>query len=315
MHTALVTKFGQPPAYTSIPKPEPPPASSDLVQIKVLYAGVHQIVRSRASGQHYSVNKHSSAGQPIHLVPGIDGVGTISTGEHVYFINFGPAGAMSEYLNVPKAMVRTLPEGVDSLQAAAFVNPVLSSWMALKFRTNDLPRDGWTALIMGVTSSSGIAAIAVAKALGAKKVVGVARNVKKMEELGLDVAIKLEEDATKTDFAAAGQVDVVLDYVYGEHAVEFLKQVKTDAAPLQYVHVGALSGQPEINLPGAVLRSKDVTIRGAGPGAWQMKKIGGELEGMLNVLKGFSQHVDAVPLEDVETAWNRTGGERLVFKM
>jgi len=315
MHAALVTKFGQPPAYTEIAKPEPAPASSDLVHIKVLYAGVHQVVRSRASGQHYSVNKHSSPDQPVHLVPGIDGVGTISTGEHVYFINFGPAGAMSEYLNVPKAMVRVLPEGVDPLQAAAFVNPVLSSWMALKYRTNDLPKYGWNALIMGVTSSSGIAAIAVARALGAKKVIGVARNVKKMEELGLDVAIKLEEDASKTDFAAAGHVDVVLDYVYGEHAVEFLKQVKTDAGPLQYVEIGGLSGQQEINLPGAILRSKDVTIRGAGPGAWQMKKIGGELEEMLKVLKGFRNQVDVVPLKDVETAWTKTGGERLVFKM
>jgi len=88
MHAALVTKFGQPPVYTEIPKPEPPLASSDLVHIKVLYAGVHQVVRSRASGQHYSVK--SSPDQPVHLVPGIDGVGTISTGEYVYFITVQP---------------------------------------------------------------------------------------------------------------------------------------------------------------------------------------------------------------------------------
>lgn len=60
------------------------------------------------------------------------------------------------------------------------MNPALSSWMAIKARTKDLP-ENFTILIMGATTVSGTVAISLARKLGAGKVIGVARNAETLE--------------------------------------------------------------------------------------------------------------------------------------
>lgn len=56
MHAAQVTHWGSAPAYIETPTPELPSRDSNLVQIKVVAAGLHQVVRARAraTGIHYS---------------------------------------------------------------------------------------------------------------------------------------------------------------------------------------------------------------------------------------------------------------------
>jgi len=147
--------------------------------------------------------------------------------------------------------------------------------------------------------------------------VGLARNVQKLERVeSLDARIKLEDDATTIDFEAVGQVDVVLDFVYGRVAEELLTRLKADNGLVQYVQIAALSGQMDINLPSAVLRSKDLTIRGAGPGAWPMSRMSVEIPAMLEMLKAVkSEGVEVVSLSEIEEAWTRKGINRVVFKM
>lgn len=80
------------------------------------------------------------------------------------------------------------------------------------------------------------------------------------------------------------------------------------------MHVGSLAGVQEISLPSAVLRSKDISIRGSGPGNWQVGGFLKELPALLEALKRApSQGVRVVPLSEVEREWVREGGERVVF--
>ena len=73
------------------------------------------------------------------------------------------------------------------------------------------------------------------------------------------------EEQLKEEFA--GGVDVVLDYLWGDSAktviVAIAKAVE-DATPVRFVHVGGASGDENISLPGAALRSSPIQLMGSG---------------------------------------------------
>lgn len=301
MRRAEVSTWGQRPALVEVPSPPPP--GLDEVRIAVEAIGVHRVVRARAAGKHYS------AGALPH-VPGIDGVGTTENGQRVYFSSF-TTGTLAEEINVPRATVFPLPEGVDPLQVAGVINPCMSSWMAFKGRTTDLPSD-FTCLIIGATSASGRVAIPLARSLGAKKVIGVARNQSALDTLDLDHTIRIADQVEETNFSELDEVDVVLDYVYGPLATHLFRSLKTPK-PVQYVHIGALS-EPDISIPGEVLRSKDISIRGSGPGAWTMASFSKTLPDLLKAMISVpAQKLKIAKVEDLESEWDYAGSDRLVF--
>jgi NADPH:quinone reductase-like Zn-dependent oxidoreductase len=199
---------------------------------------------------------------------------------------------------------------VDPIQAAALFNPAMSSWMALRTRVFTLP-EKFTVLIMGATSASGSTAISLARTLGAGKVIGVARNLKALEQLELGERIQLLDPVESTDFSKVGNVDVILDYIWGAPAMHLLAQLKSEV-PVQYVNVGGMAG-PDAELPSAILRSKDITMRGAGPGSWRMDQFVSEIPGILNALKHVKKReLRVVKLAEIEKVWNEPG-DRLVF--
>ena len=301
MHAAQIAQWGQSPKYVQVDTPPSTPTDSTNVQIKVSAAGLYSLVRSRAAGTHYSANT-------MPHIPGTDGVGTTADGQDVYFSSFATGGSFCDLVNVPKQAVTPLPSGVDRLQAAAFVNPGLSSWMALQARSNAPPN--FSVLIMGATSASGSMAISIARALGAGKVVGCARNVDKLKTLGLDDTIPLLDPVTDTDFSKMN-VDVVLDYMYGPPAEHLLKTLPAPSR-VQYLQIGCLAGL-DITLPGPVLRSKNIIMKGSGPGSFSMEKMGEELPKLLEAFKQIKPHkLRVVPFSQIESAWDESG-ERTVF--
>lgn len=304
MHTALVTKWGEVPKYVEVETPPAPSPDSDLVQVKLIASGLHQVVKSRAEGTHYSA-------KTLPHVPGIDGVALTAGGKYVYFSTLATGGSMSEVINVPKKDTTPFPDGLDPVQAAALLNPALSSWMAMRTRTFDLPKN-FTVLIMGATTMSGTIAIPIVRSLGATKVIGLARNVAALEALDLDENIQLMEPAEKTDFSKLGDVDVILDYLWGPPTVHLFNQLASKV-PVQYVQIGSMAGL-EANLVAANLRSKNITIRGAGPGAWTFPQLIGEYGNILNALKSVKkQEVRVVKLADIGKVWNEKSAVRMVF--
>ncbi|KAK1062447.1 hypothetical protein LTR74_010286 [Friedmanniomyces endolithicus] len=302
MHQAQVQEWGQAPKCIEASETAPEP---DETRITVLATGVHQVVRSRAAGKHYS------SGTPPH-VPGVDGVGKTDDGQLVYWFSM-ECGTMADHVNIPKRNVRSLPKRTDPIQAAGIVNPALSSWMAFKTRTENLPED-FTVLIVGATSASGRVAISLSRALGAKKVIGAARNKSVLDTLGLDTTVVLADKPEDTKWSSLGDVDVILDYVYGPVTAHLLASLNS-RRPTQYVHIGGLSGQ-KLFLPGAILRSKNLTIRGSGPGAWRMQDVAESIDELLEVVKGIpEQPIKLVKLKDTEAVWDEpvTAG-RLVIE-
>ncbi|MCJ1292014.1 hypothetical protein MMC34_003564 [Xylographa carneopallida] len=303
MHAAQVLAWGSAPQYLSVPSPTPP-FDPSLVQLKVLAAGLHRVVRSRASGQHYS-----SSTLPHNV--GIDGVGLTPDGQEVYFAAISTdGGSYRDTVIVPREDTAPLPADADRIKIAALVNPGLSSWMALQCRCENLP-EGFSVLIIGVTSTSGRLAVQVARALGAKRVVGIARDVPAMEALQLDRMVQLNGPG-QTDWKDVGPVDAVLDYVYGPPTVEYLKTL-TRGRKVQYVHIGSLAGGVDIMLPGAVLRSTDLTIRGSGQGSFGGREMRREVRSLVEAIGKFGQEkIRVYGLNDVEKVWGESS-ERVVF--
>ncbi|KAI1111474.1 hypothetical protein F5Y14DRAFT_308826 [Nemania sp. NC0429] len=296
MHIAQVRDWSEGPQYVTVD--DPPAPTESQVQLRVLAAGLHQVVRSRASGQHYS---NSTAGLPHNL--GIDCVGRdVATGKLYYHANLRPGfGSFAELLTVDRDAVHALPDSVDPAQFAASVNPAISSWLALKRRTTNLP-ENFAVLILGATSASGRLAALAARALGAGKVIGVARNEAALAATeGLDEFIVQREVVADTDFSKV-ECDVVLDYVYGDLALHALSTMSV-RRPLQYVSIGMLS-RKEVAIPPALLRSRDITVRGSGPGALSTRAIQDEIKSLVPVMTSWNlSGAHSVPLKDIQAAW------------
>lgn len=305
MKQAQVITWGELPKYLDVADPGPAPEGH--IQLKVLATGVHQVVKTRASGKHYSARS-------LPHIPGVDGVGQSADGRLHYFNALtDTGGSMTELINVPVFKTVPVPDGADPVQVAGLVNPVMASWLALAVRTSGL-QPGFTAVILGVTGVSGAAAVGVAKTLGAGKVIGAGRSSAKMADLGLDETIELASDASKTDWAAALGTDVILDFIYGPATLSFLQALKP-GKPVQYVQIGTIA-ELTMDFPGDLLRSKDITMRGTGPGAWGPKDFVKEAPAMIEAIasaKVKPWKFQEVKMQDVEKVWNQTGGARMII--
>jgi len=314
MNAAVVNVLGQNPQYQSFADPV---AEEGELLIKVRAAGLHPIVKARASGTHYSSDGI------VPVVPGVDGVGTLEDGRRVYFgATRPPFGTMAERTISRPSMCIPLPDGIDDVQAAAIANPGMSAWVSMKERAHVAP--GETVLVLGATGVAGQLAIQVARHLGAKRVIGAGRNVEALQAADLDsiIALGQPEDAVRDAFAAeaAQGIDVVIDYLWGrptELLLEALaKGFKASSTPsTRLVEVGASAG-PTITLPGAILRSVDLTMLGSGFGSAAMDKIFAAIPILFSLAAEGKLKIDAeaVPLADVEAAWSRVEkGRRIVF--
>jgi NADPH2:quinone reductase len=315
MQAAVVNVLGQAPKYQSFPDPI---AGEGEVVIQVHAAGLHPIVKARASGAHYSSDG------AVPLVPGVDGVGTLEDGSRVYFgFSRAPWGSMAERTVTRRSMCIPLPDGIDDVQAAAIANPGMSAWMSLKERAGLVA--GETVLIQGATGVAGQLAIQVARHLGAKRVIGVGRNVEPIAAY-VDAVIGLvqPEEAVRDAFAAeaAAGIDVVIDYLWGWPTELLLAALAkgfqaSSTHRTRLVEVGTSAGLT-ISLPGAILRSVDLTLMGSGFGAAPLDLILAAIPTLFSLAAAgkLKIDVDPVPLLDVESAWNRAEkGRRIVFTL
>src|SRR5208337_193020 len=128
-----------------------------------------------------------------------------------------PWGTMAERAAAPRSKCIPLPDGLGDAEAAAIVNPGMSAWMSLKERAHLAA--GETVLVLGATGVAGQLAIQAARQQGAKRVIGVGRNVDAIAAADVDAVIALgePEDAIREAFAreVASGIDVAIDYLWG----------------------------------------------------------------------------------------------------
>lgn len=311
MKAAIVRGAGQAPVYGDFAAPVPSPGER---RITVTAAAISPIVKSRASGAHYSASGR------FPFVVGIDGVGWLDDGSRVYFVlPRAPYGSMAEQTVVPAAQCLPLPDGLDDVTAAAIANPGMSSWAAYRERARLKP--GETVLVNGATGTAGRLAVQIAKHLGARKVIATGRNaeaLRSLAALGADVTIPLVEseaaleDSFKAQFA--DRVDVVLDYLWGRSAERLLiaaARAGADAVPIRFVQIGSASGS-DITLPSAVLRASAIELMGSGIGSIPLDRLVAAAGGLLQAVMpgGFAIAVEPAPLSAVEQAWPRDDSTR-----
>lgn len=165
---------------------------------------------------------------PFPFIPGLEGAGTvIEVGEGVTHLTPGTrvmfmarrGGAFATEITMDARTVAPIPDRMDAVTAACFPIVYGTAHFALTHRGKVRP--GETVLVTGAAGGVGIAAVEVAKALGAR-VIAAAGDADRLEvarQHGADEAINYRsEDLRERVKALTGGagVDVVFDPVGGD---------------------------------------------------------------------------------------------------
>lgn len=221
MKAIRIHEFGQSEdvlKYEDVPVPEP---KAGEVLIKVEAASLNRADLGLRKG-NYRI-----AADVLPVIPGREFAGTIAklgvgvsefqVGQRV--VGYPSLGGYAEYAVAKTSEVRPVPDGVTSAQAAALPTASLTAWFGLQ--TDGSLKSGEWLLIQGGSSGVGVAAIQIAKHLGAKVIATSGNEVKcrRLRMLGADVTI----DVSENDFVAEvlrvtnnRGVDVVLEMIGGE---------------------------------------------------------------------------------------------------
>jgi hypothetical protein len=119
---------------------------------------------------------------------------------------------------------------------------------------------------------------------------------------------------------AAADVDVVIDYLWGEPTAAAMAAVVTGRAdrgkPLTWVEIGSVAG-PTAAIPSAALRADRLAIVGSGQGSVSAREILAELPELAQEITNgtFDINAQSIPLSDVEQAWTDAAstGRRIVL--
>lgn len=172
-------------------------------------------------------------------LPGLEVAGTVAAlgegvqdwavGDRVCALTNG--GGYAEFATVPAGQCLPVPEGLDSVQAAALPETFFTVWSNV-FRRGNL-QAGETFLVHGGSSGIGVAAIQMARAMGAT-VYATAGSTAKCDAclaLGADTVVNYREQdfvTTLRDATDGAGVDVILDMVGGDYVARNLSLAATD---------------------------------------------------------------------------------------
>ncbi|QXC60373.1 zinc-binding dehydrogenase [Aquihabitans sp. G128] len=219
MRRIVCQQWGPPEDLELVEEPDPTPGPGQVV-VDVAAAGVN-FVDALFVGGTYQIKV------PPPFTPGSELAGTVAAlGEGVEGLAVGDRvlsslglGAWTTHAVVPAAAVTPVPDGLDLATAAALVQSYCTMWFALTRRTTVAA--GETVLVLGAAGGVGLAAIDVARSLGAR-VIAAASSPEKLADataMGAEATIAYETEDLKVRARelSAGGVDVVVDPVGGPH--------------------------------------------------------------------------------------------------
>lgn len=192
--------------------------------------------------------------------PGVSGV---SVGQRV--IGSVGWGGFAEKVKAPAGRIMPIPDAMPFDEASAFILTYGTSYYALKDR--GLVKPGETVLILGAAGGVGVAAIELAKAMGAR-VVGAVSSEEKAEfakACGADATVlyppgafakeqaRQLSDAFKQ--ATGGGADVVYDAVGGDYCEPALRAMNWNG---RYLVIGFPAGIPTPPLNLTLLKSSSI---------------------------------------------------------
>jgi len=262
-------------AIGDVPPPQPG-AGEVLVDVEAIDANYPDIL--------YIEGKYQAC-PPFPFVPGLAGAGRVSAiGAGVSGIAIGDRvlcipdhGTYAEKVRTPANHCFPIPDEMSSVIAAALGLVYQTAWFALHARGGFIPGD--RVLVLGATGGIGMAAVQLAKALGAGIVIAATRGddgVRWAKEIGADIAVDVSVDNFRealkqaVEQATNGQgVDVVIDPVGGDISAAALRTVGWSG---RLVVVGFTSGSiPQI--PANVLLVKNIAVAGIQWTDYRTRKI------------------------------------------
>jgi NADPH:quinone reductase-like Zn-dependent oxidoreductase len=168
-------------------------------------------------------------------------------------------GGYAEYIVVPEVNLAAYPERLDFAHAAAAILPFMTAWQMIVHKARLAPAE--TVLVHGAGSGVGVAAIQIAKLIGARVIAtaGSDEKLQRARELGADDAINYQTQ----DFVAECKklterrgVDAVIEHVGGDVFAGSIRVVKSGG---RVVTCGATAGfHPPIDLRHIFFRQVEV---------------------------------------------------------
>jgi len=223
MRAAVVTEFGPILSHRLGSLPDPVPAAGEvLVTIKA--AAVNYVDSLVVTGKYQFLPERPFA--PGKLPAGVvsalgTGVQDLKVGDRV--LTLAEQGGYAERIAVPTRACFKLPASMSFVDAASMALVYDTAWFALRERAR--LRAGESVLVLGGTGGVGLAAIQLAKALGAKVLAGVANPAKAPLALnaGADAVVDLSQENLRDSLREqvfqnnnGNGVDIVLDPIGGD---------------------------------------------------------------------------------------------------
>lgn len=249
MQAVLCTTFG-------------PPEQLQLTEVAQLQPAADQVVIAvKACGVNFPdtliIEGKYQFQPPMPFSPGSDVVGIVTAiGIDVHDVKVGDRvlafcgyGGYADEVVVPANAILPLPESVEFIPAAAMLMPYATSYHALKDRAQLQP--GETVLVLGAAGGVGLAAVQLAKAMGAR-VIAAASSAAKLavcQQYGADATINYATEDLRTQLKSITKgkgVDVVYDPVGGAYTETALRSIAWGG---RYLVVGFAAGDiPRIPL-------------------------------------------------------------------
>lgn len=277
MKVIEITQTGGPDVLHLAERPVPIAGAGELL-IRVSASGVNRPDVLQRMGL-YPVPPGASD------IPGLEVAGVIEQGDALELAAAGlhlgdrvcallAGGGYAQWCVAPIAQCLPVPDGLSDVQAASLPETFFTVWSNLVDRGR--LSAGETVLIQGGTSGIGVAAIQLAKAMGAR-VFATAGSDEKCAAclaLGADAAINYKTHDFQTEVARLtdGQgVDVILDMVAGSYVAKEVQSLREDGRLVIIAVQGGVKSEfnaglvlrRRLTVTGSTLRARPVAFKAA----------------------------------------------------
>ena len=306
MRAVVCDAFAEPEAL-EVRQLDTPPCGPGQVRVHVWASGVNYVDALFVQGRYQIrpplpfVPGSEIAGEVTEIGAEVDGV---EVGDRV-MASVGLGGYADEIVLSPRQLVR-IPDRLSFGQAATMTQSYATAWFSLTRRTTVGP-DDWV-LVLGAAGGVGLAALDVARALGAK-VVAAASTDEKLQlciERGAHGVVNYSTEDLKARVREItdGGADVAIDTVGGDLSEAALRSLGNHG---RLMVIGFASGTiPQLPANQILLRNRSVL--GVDWGAWAMSDPDGNAVVLDEVLAAiddgllFPAEPGTYPLAEAGTA-------------
>jgi len=297
MKSILCKEFGNPSKLVLEELPTPIPGKKEvLIEIKACSVNFPDTLMIQGLYQFKP---------PMPFAPGSDIAGVVAAiGEEVKRYKVGdevfgliPYGGFSTHAIASTKIVFPKPPMMDYKVAASFMMAYATSYHALKDRAQ--LKEGETLLVLGASGGVGLAAVELAKLMGAR-VIAAASTAEKLalcKKYGADEVINYNEEDLKArakELTGGKGVDVVYDPVGGDYSEAALRSMAWKG---RFLVVGFPAGIPKIpmNLP----LLKGCEIQGVFWGRFTSEEAAKNMQNTMELIKLYAEgklkpHIDKV---------------------